>query len=126
MSRPVTPGLDPPADANPPTRPTHTPLAWIWVQVAPPLGLASTGHLLPQPLQLLSSVKMSTHVVPHITSGLLHVHVPAWHEPFPPWHGVPLPAVGLEHTPPLQVPATWHSSLATQETGVPPHVPAVH
>ena len=39
---------------------------------------------------------------------------------------VPAASVGFEHTPPLQVPAAWQTSLAVQDIGVPAQVPFVH
>ena len=50
-------------------------------------------------------------------------HVPLAH--LPPVHAVPLGAFGLEQTPVvgLQVPATWHWSLAVQVTGTGAQVP---
>jgi hypothetical protein len=57
--------------------------------------------------------------------GLLPVHAPDWHvsvcvQALPSLQVVPLAAVGLEHTPVegLQVPATWHWSLAVHLTPV--------
>ena len=65
---------------------------------------------------------------------MLPVHVPVWHvyvlsHALVPVHVVPSLAVGLEHMPlaGLQVPATWHWSLAVHTTGLlPVHVPAWH
>ena len=49
-------------------------------------------------------------------------HESAWVQRLPSSQGVPLPALGFEHTPVLvlQVPATWHWSEAVQMTGLLP------
>jgi hypothetical protein len=58
------------------------------------------------------------------------VHEPAWHaspdvQALPSSHEVPLVLMGLEQTPPEQVPALWHWSRAVQTTGLAPvQVPA--
>jgi hypothetical protein len=65
-------------------------------------------------------------------TGFDPVHAPAWHvsvcvQALPSLQVVPFNAVGFEQTPVdgLQVPATWHSSLAVQVTGFDPtHAPA--
>jgi hypothetical protein len=65
-------------------------------------------------------------------TGLLPMHAPLWQvsacvQAFPSLQAVPLIAVGLEQVPVLglQVPATWHWSLAAQVTGfVPTQAPA--
>jgi hypothetical protein len=44
---------------------------------------------------------------------------------FDPVHAVPFAAAGLEHVPPVHVPATWHWSCALHTTAVPPHAPLV-
>ena len=52
-----------------------------------------------------------------------------WVHALPSLQLVPLAACGFEHVPVLglQVPATWHWSLAVQVTGLDPvHVPAWH
>ena len=67
-------------------------------------------------------------------TGLLPVHVPAWHvsvcvHALPSLHVVPFAAAGLEHWPVvgLHVPARWHWSDAVQVTGLlPVQVPAWH
>ena len=66
----------------------------------------------------------------HVT-GLVPVHVPAWHvsvcvQALPSLHDVPFGAFGFEQVPVAgsHVPATWHWSLAEHVTGlVPVHVP---
>jgi hypothetical protein len=69
----------------------------------------------------------------HVT-GLDPVHAPPWHvsvcvHALLSLHAVPLLAAGFEQVPviELQVPATWHWSLAVQVTGFDPvHVPLWH
>ena len=69
----------------------------------------------------------------HVT-GLLPVQTPDWHvsvcvHAFPSLQLVPLLAFGFEHRPVLvlQVPATWHWSLAVHTTGLlPVHTPVWH
>ena len=60
-------------------------------------------------------------------TGLAPVHAPAWQvsvcvQALPSLQAVPLGAAGLEQAPVagLQVPATWHWSLAEQVTGFEP------
>jgi hypothetical protein len=68
----------------------------------------------------------------HVT-GFEPAQVPLWHvsvcvHALPSLQAVPFDAVGFEQVPVdgLQVPATWHSSLAVQVTGLEPvHTPAV-
>jgi hypothetical protein len=43
----------------------------------------------------------------------------------PSLHPVPSALAGLEHTPPLHVPALWHWSSAEHTMAVPPHTPLV-
>ena len=57
-------------------------------------------------------------------------HVPDWQvsplvQRLPSLQAVPFGTAGFEHCPVegLQVPATWHGSLAAQTTALPPHVP---
>jgi len=61
------------------------------------------------------------------TTGFDPVQTPVWQvsvcvHAFPSLHAVPLAAFGFEQTPVdvLQVPATWHGSLAVQTTGFEP------
>ena len=69
----------------------------------------------------------------HVT-GLVPVQTPAWHvsvwvQAFPSPQLVPFAFCGLEHAPVagLQTPASWHWSLAVQDTGFPPvQTPAWH
>jgi hypothetical protein len=64
----------------------------------------------------------------------LPAQTPAWQvslvvQALPSLHVFPFAAVGFEQTPvpELQVPATWHWSLAAQTTGLPPvQLPAWH
>ena len=66
------------------------------------------------------------------TTGFAPVHVPAWQvsvceHALPSLQAAPLALFGLLQTPVpvLQVPASWHWSLASQTTGLAPvHVPA--
>jgi hypothetical protein len=67
-------------------------------------------------------------------TGFDPVQVPPWHasvcvHALPSLHAVPSAAVGFEHAPllGLQVPATWHGSLAVHVTELlPVHVPLWH
>ena len=67
----------------------------------------------------------------HVT-GVPLVQVPAWHvspvvQALPSSQVVPLAFVGLEQTPPEQVPAEWHWSSAVHVMGFPPtQVPPEH
>jgi hypothetical protein len=67
-------------------------------------------------------------------TGFDPTHVPLWHESvcvqaLPSLHVVPFGATGFEHVPVtgLQMPPTWHGSLAMQRTVLPAvHTPAWH
>jgi hypothetical protein len=69
------------------------------------------------------------HVTGFDPTQLPFSHASACVHAFPSLHVVPFAAVGFEHAPVdgLQVPATWHWSLAAHVTGFAPlHVPAWH
>src|SRR5690242_15194605 len=94
-----------------------------------PLALLGLEHTPVAMLQVPASWHWSIAVQ---TTGLAPVHVPAWQvsvcvQPLPSLHMLPLALLGLEHTPVamLQVPSSWHWSIAVQTTGLAPvHVPA--
>jgi hypothetical protein len=57
------------------------------------------------------------------------VHTSVWVHALPSLHAVPFGTTGFTQTPVLgsHAPATWHESIATQMTGLPPaHAPPVH
>jgi len=94
-------------------------------------------HGLSQVPQLFGSVCKFAHASPPPSVGVQKV-VPAGQLQVPPWQVVPGAApvqvepfvtAGLEQVPAsgLQVPASWHWSIAVQLTGMPPtHVPLGH
>jgi hypothetical protein len=113
----------------------HVPL-WqvsVRVQALPslqvvPLALAGLEHTPVVGLQVPASWHWSLAVQ---TTGLLPVHVPLWQvslcvQALPSLQVAPSGAFRFEHAPVrgLQVPATWHWSLAVQTTGLlPVHAP---
>src|SRR2546422_752116 len=108
----------------------------VWVPGSPPL------HFVPPSPFGFEQVPVAGLHVPvtwhwslavHVT-GLEPVHVPAWHvsicvQASPSLQAVPFGAFGFEQAPVvgLQVPATWHWSLAVHVTGLEPvQIPVWH
>ena len=115
--------------------PVQTPV-WhvsVWVHASPSLHEVPFGAFGFEQVPVAGShVPATWHwsLAEHVT-GLVPVHVPAWHvslcvQALPSLHEVPFGAFGFEQLPVagLHVPATWHWSLVEHVTGLEPvHVP---
>src|SRR2546425_837211 len=101
----------------------------VWVQALPslqavPSGASGFEQTPVEGLQVPATWHWSLAVQ---ATGLLPVQTPdrqesVWVQALPSLEGVPSGAAGLEQAPVegVQVPATWHWSLAVQVTGLPP------
>src|SRR5689334_4233549 len=91
---------------------THEPLEHVPPAHEVPSAAFGFEHVPVPALQVPATWQASSGV--HVT-GLLPVHVPAWHvsvcvQRLPSLHVVPFALFGFEHTPVpgLQVPTSWH------------------
>src|SRR5262245_61864137 len=104
---------------------THAPVAQrppaVLVQTLP-FALMVSSEQFPVPG---SQVPGSKHSSAGQTLRFSPVQTPDWQvsvwvQRFPSLQASPSVFLGLEHTPPLHVPATWHWSLAVQTIGLVP------